>query len=155
MGLREFQLWRLELRRWCEKLFKHHNCRKQIETESEQNTPPTFFDFHCKIDNFDVEDQGFIRWNHTFDALFSVCIFRWTCKCGLLMELKLAKPFIPAADHLTDSNLELEGFFPGMARVEDLAVWGELTSIVNRDVRTLRNEFSVRIVVFFYLHIRF
>jgi len=64
---------------------------------------------------------------------------RWACQDRLLSLLKLADAFIPSANNLAKSNLELKGLSSGDTRVEDGTVV-KFARVVDLDVGALRHN---------------
>ena len=87
-------------------------------------------------DELDVEDQGGIGRDHTWDAAGAIGVGGGASEGGLLSLGKLADALVPAADDLALTDDELKGLATLDTRVEDLAV-GEATSVVDLDVGTL------------------
>ena len=85
-----------------------------------------------EVDELNIEDESGVGRDDTAGSLSTISEIRRAGESGLLSFGELSDALIPALDHLTGAEDELEGLSARDAGVEDLTV-GELASVVNLD----------------------
>lgn len=75
------------------------------------------------VEKLDIEDESSVWWNDSSSAGRSIGEVRRALQVGALSNAHRGNTLVPAANHLTDADLERERRAAVTARVELLAAW--------------------------------
>jgi hypothetical protein len=75
------------------------------------------------VEKLDIEDESSVWWNDSSGAGRSISEVRRALQVGALSNAHRGNTLVPAANHLTDADLERERRATVTARVELLAAW--------------------------------